>query len=179
MGLVTSRAIERAGLADVAARALAGGGLDAADLARVRDADLLVLAGLADAVRARHRGDVVRVAPGASRLEGAVHAEPDVGEHALTGAEALREVALLRLATPARLGVSVSWTKLGVELALAALAFGADALVGGLTTKAGLPLADAPAVARRDELTRMIALAGRTAQWTEARTRPEREEATR
>ena len=61
MGRMLTAAIERAALSDVLERALTGKGLDTADLARLRSADVLVVAGIADAVRAKHRGDEVRV----------------------------------------------------------------------------------------------------------------------
>jgi hypothetical protein len=154
MGALAMRAIEHAGLSEVAARALGGVALTDADLAKARGADLLALAALVDAVRAKHRGDVVRLCHG--KPDGAVLAEPALGDaEGPTATDALRELALLRLATPPARAVAVHYGRLGRELALVALAFGADAL-------AFVPLADAQ---KRDELERMVALAGRTARW--------------
>ncbi|HMI93536.1 MAG TPA: hypothetical protein VK509_19320, partial [Polyangiales bacterium] len=63
MGRLWMKAVERAGLSELVERALSGRGLDSRDLATLRASDVLLVAGLADAVRERHRGDEVRLLP--------------------------------------------------------------------------------------------------------------------
>ena len=163
-------AVERAGLADVAERALAGRGLGADDLARLRTADTLVLAGMADAVRERHRGDDVRMLP-----EGAARREPGVilleagaaGEQGATGEELLREVALARLAASGAQSIAVRFDALGLELAQVALAFGADAWWGDFGARRVLPLFHANE--RRAEIQGLLERVGRRAVWDDAR----------
>jgi hypothetical protein len=169
MGRLLDAAIDRAGLADIAARALRGETLSEADLTRVRAADVLVVAGLADAVRARHRGADVRLfgADAARRAPDVVRVElAGAGAEGVTGQELLFQIALARLATPADKSVAVSYEQIGIELAQTALAFGADALVGDLTSKRTLPLLDG-AAARRQEITGLIERAGRRVRFVE------------
>jgi 2-iminoacetate synthase ThiH len=163
MGRLLSRAIEHAGLSDVAERALSGAGLGEGDLARLRASDVLLVAALADAVRARFHGEEVRV----YGLE-AARREPDLQRVSLdagrsdgpTGQELLFEIAIARLEAPASKSIAVSLEQLGLELAQTALTFGADALIGDLTTKRTLPLADGPGE-RRKELAGLLERAGR------------------
>lgn len=167
MGRMLSRAIEAAGMGELAERALSGAGLDEADMARVREADLLIVAGLADAVRARHRGDEVQLYDRRS-LGGAGPIELldlDVGRpDGPTGQEALLAVAHARLSTPADRAVAVDYEQIGLELAQTALAFGADALYGELSGKRTLPLLDGPA-ARQREIEGLIERGGKRVRW--------------
>jgi hypothetical protein len=163
MGRILDRALEQAGLSDLAERVLQGRGLADAELIRVRAADVLVLAGLADAVRERFHGDEVRVL-------GMVAAQRDPellrlgfedrGEGARTGQELLTEVALARLATPGKRRIGVRVDEIGLQLAQVALTFGADVLFGELGGDRILPLLDGPQ-ARRAELDALIERAGR------------------
>lgn len=169
MGRMLERALEAAGLNDVAERALAGAGLGSDDLERLRKADVLLVAGLADAVRAAHRGDEVRVmVPAAARSAGDVRRLDLDARRAEgpTGQEALLEVALARLATPVARGIGVSFEQLGLELAQTALLFGADVLWGDLSTRKTLPLLDG-APARREELQGLVERAGRRVRWVD------------
>jgi 2-iminoacetate synthase ThiH len=164
------RAIERAGLSELAERALQGHGLSAVDLATLRASDVLVVAGLADAVRERHRGDEVRlVGHEQARQHGElVRLQLDAGRaDGPTGQELLFEIALARLAQPADRGIAISLEQVGLELAQTALAFGADTLIGDLSSKRTLPLADGPA-ARRVELTGLLERAGRRVRFLDA-----------
>jgi 2-iminoacetate synthase ThiH len=169
MGRMLERAIESAGLTELAERALVGRGLGEADLSMLRAADVLLVAGLADAVRQRHRGAEVRVltpaalrrAPDVQRLE--LEAGSMTGP---TGQELLLEVALARLATPADRSIGVSFEALGLQLAQTALVFGVDVLWGDLASQRTLPLLDGLG-ARRAELTGLIERAGRKARFFE------------
>ncbi len=173
------RALERAGLLELGGRALAGAPLDAADLALLRTADVLAVAALADLVREQRQGDAVTLidlgdAPDTA-LEGLAFARPDLGAtDGATGLEALREVALVRLSTPAERAVAVSFDALGEGLAQAALTFGASVLVGTMTRRAGLPVHDRPALpllddtatrTKKAELLGRVERAGRRAHW--------------
>jgi hypothetical protein len=169
MGRLLSHAIEEAGLGDIAARALEGRGLCAEDLTRLRNADVLLVAGLADMVRERHRGDEVRLLGNeAARRENdlvRVDLEPG-GANGATGQEVLMRIALARLAAPASHGIAIGFEQIGLELAQTALAFGADALFGDLGTKRTLPLLEG-AAARRHEITGLIERAGRSVRWVD------------
>jgi 2-iminoacetate synthase ThiH len=170
MGRLWMRAIERAGLSELAERALAGRGLDASDVATLRASDLLLVAGLADAVRERHRGDEVRLlTPEQARLQpDLLRLQLDAGRpDGPTGQELLFEIAIARLATPAERGIAVGLEQLGLELAQTALAFGADSLIADLGSKRTLPLLDGPA-ARREEITGLLQRAGRRLKVVEA-----------
>lgn len=169
MGRLLSHAIDQAGLGDIATRALAGQGLGGDDLARLRNADVLLVAGLADMVREHYRGDEVRLLGSeAARREGdlvRVDLDPG-GARGATGQELLLSIALARLATPASQGIAVGFDQVGLELAQTALAFGADALFGDLGGKRTLPLLEGPA-ARRHEITGLIERAGRSVRWVD------------
>lgn len=161
MGAMLTRAIDEAGFARTREHLLAGESLAADELERLRRADLLVVAGLADLVRRKFRGDEVRVISGSVPREPELHvfASPKA---AVTGAEVLRELALTRLRIPAGCALAVSFDELGVELAQTALVFGADVLFGDLLGKRTLPLLDGPE-ARRVELRGLIERSGRSA----------------
>ena len=170
MGRLWQRAMERAGLSELGERALSGRGLSPQDLERLRGEDLLLVAGLADAVRARFFGDEVRVfSTDAARREPALlrFNIADGGAHGPTGQELLLAIAFARLAAPADQGLCVSFDGLGLQLAQAALAFGADALVGDLAAKRVLPLLEGSA-ARRIELQGLVERAGRSARFVES-----------
>ena len=158
MGRVFSRVLAEAGLSDLQARVLSGQPLEPAELQQLAAADLLLVAGLADAMRAHFHGDDVQVLRGSARdvrlFEGTT------SEHGATGAELLRELALLRLRTPARTRIAVSVEQIGIELAQTALLFGADTLIADLTSARTLPLLDG-AGARRRELEGLVARSGR------------------
>lgn len=168
IGRMLMGAIERARLTDVAERALTGKGLGAADLARLTRADVLVVAGIADAVRAKHRGhEVLVLTADAAQREAGLVALDLAGDLAAgpTGQDVLVQIALARLATPCKQGIAVSCEQIGLELAQTALVFGADALIGDfVTSKKTLPLLDGPA-ARKTELMGLIQRAGRTVRF--------------
>lgn len=162
MGAMLTRAIDEAGFAQTRERLLAGQALTTDELERLRGADLLVVAGLADLVRRKFRGDEVRVISGSAPREPELHvfAAPK-GALNVTGADVLRELALTRLRIPAGHALGVSLDELGVELAQTALVFGADVLFGDLLGKRTLPLLDGPE-ARRVELRGLIERSGRS-----------------
>lgn len=169
MGRFLNRALARAGLTDLAERALSGVGLDEQALARLQGADVLVIAGLADAVRARHRGDEVRIMTheAARRDAGLVRLNLGSGSgDGPTGEELLRQVALARLARPAEQAIGVSFEQVGLGLAQVALAFGADVLIGDLRAQRTLPLLDGP-VARRTEITGLVERTGRRVRFVD------------
>ena len=165
------RALERAGLLEVAARALGGEGLAEGDLALLRAADVLAVGALADLVREQRQGDEVTLvdlgAGSEAALGGLAWARPALGAtDGATGLEVLREVALVRLATPADRPVAVSFDALGEGLAQAALTFGASVLVGTMTRRSALPMADdAAASAKKADMLGRVERAGRRARW--------------
>lgn len=170
IGRLLRHALERAELSAIAERALPGDGLDARDVAVLARADLLLVAGLADAVRRQHRGDEVRLFASA-----AARRDPDLVRLQLpnagsadgpTGEELLRQVALARLATPCSRGIAVGLSQLGLELAQTALTFGADVLIGDLETKRTLPLLSGKA-ARRQEIAGLIERSGRRVRFVD------------
>jgi len=173
MGRFLNRALERTGLTALAERALSGVGLDEQALARMQDADVLVIAGLADAVRGRHRGDEVRIMTAETarrdgmvvRLNLALASGSGQGDGP-TGEELLRQVALARLARPADQSIGVSFDQIGLGLAQVALAFGADVLIGDLRAQRTLPLLDGPA-ARRVEITGLVERTGRRVRFVD------------
>lgn len=164
MGSMLTRAIEEAGFSEARDRVLAGETLSSTELERLRSADLLVVAGLADLVRKQFRGDEVRLIANSNVGDPSLcvyEAAADSGESTgTTGAELLRDIALTRLQIPRDRALAVSLDQLGVELAQTALVFGADVLFGDLGGKRTLPLIDGPA-ARRAELTGLIERSGR------------------
>jgi hypothetical protein len=164
MGSMLTRAIDEAGFSETRRRILDRHPVSAAELERLRDADLLVVAALADLVRAQFRGDEVRLIANASTPRDPAlcvfRADADDGAGATTGADVLRSIALTRLEIPTEQALAVSLDDLGVELAQTALVFGADVLFGDLGGKRTLPLIDGPD-ARRTELTGLIERSGR------------------
>jgi hypothetical protein len=139
---LVQKAIAAAGLAEIVAARRAGA-ISAADVERLRHADLLALGALADAVRAEEAGADVKIfADGASAVAGdrVVVLPPDATS--LTGLELLREVAIARVAGPRSARVRVDWARCGLELAQVALGFGANELVGPIANKRGLPLVE-------------------------------------
>lgn len=170
IGRQLQKALERAGLQELAARALRGQGLGQDDVATLERADLLIVAALADAVRRLHRGDEVRLLGDAAarRADDLVRLSVDAGRaDGPTGEELLRRVAIARLSSACEQGVAVSFEQFGLELAQVALTFGADALFGDLENKRTLPLLHG-AAARRTEIEGLIARAGRRVKWVEA-----------
>lgn len=135
-------AIARAGLAEIAFARHAGD-LDRvrAQAAKLDAADLLALGALADLVRTDEVGDVVRVY---------TNVKPDDGEDVVdmhahgetSGIGFLRGVAIARITGPRAARVRVDWSKSGLELAQVALGFGASELVGMISSKRGLLIAD-------------------------------------
>jgi 2-iminoacetate synthase ThiH len=161
MGKVFSRALAQAGLTDLQSRALSGEPLTQVELQRLAAADLLLVAGLADLMRAHFHGDDVRfLRASALRDADLVLFKGVASEHGATGAEVLRELALLRLSTKSSTGIAVSLETLGLELAQTALLFGADTLIGDLSSPRTLPLLDGTA-ARQREVAGLIARSGR------------------
>lgn len=192
MSKLVERAIDAAGLGAVLAARRDAASMDA-HLARLRAADLLALGALADRVRAEEIGGEVRIfecappsgdecAPpsGDPNGRGAVIILPRDGE-ALTGLDLLREVAVARITGPRGAHVRVDWTRCGLELAQVALGFGADELVGFISTKRGLPIVDGELVGggkktkrelahvvKRKELTSYVERGGRVAVFIRA-----------
>ena len=160
MGSMLMRAIDEAGFSETRERVLAGHSLAPDEVARLRDADLLVVAGLADLARQKHRGDRVRLLATPKPREASLRVFA-LTEAERTGADLLRDIALARLQTPSDQSLAVSLDELGVELAQTALVFGADVLFGDLAGKRTLPLIDGPD-ARRAELTGLIERSGRS-----------------
>lgn len=168
MGKVFSRALEEAGLSDLHSRALSGESLDQAELLRLEAADLLLVAGLADAMRAHFHGDEVRfVRASAAREPELIVFKGVASEHGATGADVLRELALLRLSTKPSTGIAVSLETIGLELAQTALLFGADTLIGDLSSARTLPLLDG-AAARQREVAGLVARSGRRVKFADA-----------
>jgi hypothetical protein len=164
MGSMLTRAIDEAGFSETRRRILDGQAVSTAELERLRQADLLVVAGLADLVREQFRGDEVRLIANTSTPRDPAlcvfRGAADSGEGGTTGADVLRSIALTRLQIPTEQALAVSLDDLGVELAQTALVFGADVLFGDLGGKRTLPLIDGPD-ARRTELTGLIERSGR------------------
>lgn len=173
MAGILNRALSQAGLGELLQRLLRGEAADPAQVDRLRSADVLLLAGLADAVRTHFHGDEVRVcsAQAAAReLElvrvGAASAGGAAEDR--TGQELLVEVALARIATPGKVGVAVGIEAFGLQLAQVALTFGANVLFGEFGSARGLILLDGPS-ARRAELGGLIERAGRRVRFDEPR----------
>lgn len=169
MGRFLNRALERFGLTALAERALSGAGLDEDALGRLQGADVLVIAGLANAVRERHRGDEVRIMSQETARRDATVVRLQLGSgpgDGPTGEELLRQVALARLARPADQAIGVSFDQIGLGLAQVALAFGADVLIGDLRAQRILPLLDGPA-ARRVEITGLVERTGRRVRFVD------------
>jgi hypothetical protein len=150
MSKLVERAIDAAGLAPVLAARRDAAAMDE-HLPRLRAADLLALGALADRVRVEEVGAEVRIysdappgaagAPPSGGSTAAVIVLPREGEE-LTGLDLLREVAICRITAPRGSRVRVDWARCGLELAQVALGFGADELLGVISTKRGLPIAE-------------------------------------
>lgn len=136
------QAIARAGLAPVLP-ARERGDLDAvrALVASLGEIDLLALGAVADAVRTREAGEVVRVHPAAS--SDVLWIRDAVNELGL-----LRAVAVARVVGPIAAPIGVDWGDKGLELAQVALGFGATDLTGPITRKSGHLISE-------DELTKV------------------------
>lgn len=168
MGRLLLRAVQAAGLSELAERALGGGGLRPSDLERLRGEDILLVAGLADLVRAKLRGDEVRIVTTGSPRDASLYVvDAALGQGEATGADFLREVALARLLSPKERSIAVSFDAAGLELAQTALLFGADTLFGELSGKRTLPLLDGPE-ARRAEILGLCERAGRRVRFVDA-----------
>jgi hypothetical protein len=125
------RALLREGLLEVLEARRAGADLRAYER-RLRDADLLALGALADAVRRDETGPVVQL-----HLE----ATPR-GALSSRGLDLLRDVALARVLGARGASVCVDFGATGLEMAQVALGFGASALAGPIANRRGLPIAD-------------------------------------
>jgi hypothetical protein len=173
MSALIDHALDEAGLGGVV-DARRGGAVDEALVERLRAADLLALGALADRIRAAEVGPEVRIylEPPEDEGEAALLVLPDSRD--LTGLELLREVAIARIRAPKGARVRVDWSRCGLELAQVAVGFGADELVGRVSNKRGLPLAEgetlgvgkksrweAAEVVKRKELAGFIRRAGR------------------
>jgi 2-iminoacetate synthase ThiH len=113
--------------------------------AALERADILAVGALADVVRAEESGDVVRVYANRAPDEAsdAVTVRRDAGAPGdSSGMRFLRAVATARITGPRAARVRVDWSEVGVELAQVALGFGASELLGPITTKRGLVIAD-------------------------------------
>jgi hypothetical protein len=165
--------IARAGLAPVlTARAQGDVAAVRTLLAAQREIDLLVLGALADEVRMRESGDLVRVHPTPS---GDVTWITD-GASEL---DLLRQVAIARITGPVEGRVGVDWTLRGLEVAQVALGFGASDVSGPITRKSGALIAEdelkkvkgqgmvARAALRRKEISALIRNAGRECEFTD------------
>lgn len=121
------------GILDIAEARLAGDiGFAQSARARLVFADLMALGALADAVRQREVGEVVRVRPQLRAY----------APSARKGLDLLREIAVSRITSPTGAAVTVDWSSAGLELAVVALGFGANELAGMLSNKRGLVIAD-------------------------------------
>jgi len=179
MSTFVDRLIEQAGLWPVFTARAAG------DFARAEallaQADLLLVGAIADRIRARTVGDLVRIHP---------LAEPPVTWVRRTDSEValLRSVALTRATSPDGARIGVDWGEIGLEVAQVALGFGASDLTGPITKKSGaLISADdlkkvkgqgmvAATALKRREIAAVLQHAGRTCEFTdEHAATPERE----
>jgi len=159
---LAERALLREGLLEVL-EARRGGQPLAAYERRLRDADLLALGALADAVRRDEVGPVVHL-----HLE-----DPPSDAIRARGLDLLREVALARVLGPRGARVCVDFGASGLEIAQVALGFGADALAGPIANRRGLPIAEdaqkkvkgkgmvALKALQRDEIATLVRRAGR------------------
>lgn len=168
------RAIERSELAAAwTARLAFDFDRTRAELAAHPNADILILGAMADALRARECGNVVRIHPSAS---------PNVRWIDRTGKselELVREIALARITMEPGLPLGVDWATQGLEIQQVALGFGITDLTGPMTRKAG-DLIDADALKkvkgkgmvaatalRRLEIAALIKNAGRECVFTD------------
>jgi hypothetical protein len=143
MSELVDRAIGEAGLAPVL-EARQRGALSEADVASLREADLLALGALADRIREHEVGPVVRIFTSDDPEAGALGllVLPSPGHPGLTGLELLREVAVARVTSPPGTRIRVDFDACGLEISQIALGFGADELKGRIANKRGLPFAE-------------------------------------
>lgn len=181
MSALVDLAVRAAGLESVRDARRAGELPDAGDPVFER-CDLLALGAVADEVRAREVGDVVRVHVGSAHDEGDV-VEVHVRELDPTsrGLRFVRDVAIARITGPRGARVRIDWTECGMELAQVALGFGANELVGIIADRRGLPIADdrtkkvkgvgavAVQLLKKQELEGLLARAGRRAEFVEVK----------
>lgn len=176
-------AIARAGLSPVF-ESRAHGELDAVRtlVASLGELDLLALGAVADIVRVREAGEVVRV-----------HAEPAEGvlwiRDAKSELDLLRAVALARVTGGIGARIGVDWGREGLELAQVALGFGATDLTGPITRKNGELISEDDlkkvkgkgmvqvSSLKRSEIAALVRNAGRVCEFVaEGSARPPREE---
>ena len=122
---LTERALLREGLLDVLAARKSGADLRPFER-RLRDADLLALGALADAIRHDEVGPVVRVHLGESP-EGAIAGA--------SGLDLLRAVAIARVLGEKGARVCVDFGSSGLEIAQVALGFGASEISGPIANR--------------------------------------------
>ncbi len=136
---------------------------------RLRDADLLAVGALADAIRREEVGDVV-----------ALHltSTPAYAMHG-RGLELVREVAIARILGARGARVCVDFGASGLEVAQVALGFGASELSGPIANRRGLPIADDATkkvkgqgmvslkALKQEELATIVRRAGRTPRFVE------------
>jgi hypothetical protein len=160
-------AIERAGLADLVSRRIAGPDSSRGDLSIPADVDVLALGAAADAVRAAQVGDEVHVhssAPAASDqliVLSFVSVPESARENATT---LLRHVAMTRLSAPYGARICLDFADFGIEIAQVALSFGVTDIVGPMKGSRSLPTvgdASKPLV-KRAEIAGYITRAKRT-----------------
>jgi len=173
------QAIDRAGLMPIFSLREEGN-LDAVRALLKPDTDLLVLGAIADLVRARENGDVVRVHPAADAAEPSVMW---IRRNDLSELDLLRAVAIARITTESGTKIGVDWSEHGLELSQVALGFGATDLTGPITKKAGtLISADdlkkvkgegmvASSALKRKEIAALIRNAGRECVMTDEEAR--------
>lgn len=164
MNVVVERALQREGLLEVLEARRAGASLASFER-RLRDADLLALGALADAIRRDEVGPVVRLHL-ESTPEGAISAR---------GIDLLREAAVARVLGARGARVCVDFGASGLEMAQVALGFGASELAGPIANRRGLPIAEdaqkkvkgkgmvALRALAREELFELVRRAGREA----------------
>ncbi|WP_394821914.1 hypothetical protein [Pendulispora albinea] len=191
MSALVDMAVRAAGL-DRVRDARASGAPVSADDPIFEQCDLLALGALADQVRAHEVGDRVFIyvgaAPAASEADLVEVRVRDV-EPGARGLRFLRDVAIARLTGPRGARVRIDWSQCGMELAQVALGFGASELLGIISDRRGLPIADdrtkkvkgvgavAVSLLKRQELEGLLQRAGRRAEFVqETRHTPETSE---
>ncbi len=141
--------------------------------AEVEKADWILLGALANVIRAVEVGDRVRVSANASVA---------VTQSDLRGLAFLRSISLARIFSAPGATIGVDFEQVGLELAQVALSFGANELCGEMRNKRGATIAEDElggvgrrskrlplATIKKRELTDVLAAAGRTVEFVEAR----------
>ncbi len=177
----------------IARARLASEPLPADAVEKLAAADLLALGALADAVREKVSGDVVRFSSRPQARSGGARAglpasptvrwiARDEPGHDASGLGVLRRVATARVLADDSVRIGVSYTDTGLELAQVALGFGASELSGVLANKRGLPIADdatkrvkgqgqvSAQVLQQRELVQVLAYVGRRAVFVDDET---------